>query len=232
MAADPKIIYEDDDLLAIDKPAGLATHRDSFSADRAVTDWLVDYYPPAARVGEPARPGIVHRLDKATSGVLLTAKNQAVYLFLKNEFRLGRVQKIYRAIVCGVVKRDEGVIDLPIGRSNRDPRRRVASAKAAGRLRPAVTGWRVLERFVKHTLLEVKPQTGRTHQIRVHLKAIGYPILGDKLYAPNQLSWSMMPRQALHALSLEFNRPAGERLKVVADPPADFRAILDFLRQR
>src|SRR3989338_6640383 len=161
------ILYEDDNILAVDKPSGV------------LVDAIAAKYPKFI---------LAHRLDKGTSGVLLLAKNEKAREFLKNQFKNREVKKFYHAIVVGNVKKAHGVINKPIGRSPRDFRRRLAGRGARGEMREAVTEYKVLKRFgtpsKKFTYLEVKPKTGRTHQIRVHLKFFNYPIWGDALYNP------------------------------------------------
>lgn len=224
---EPKIIFEDDSLLALDKPAGLDVV--------ALAVWLAGKYP-AAR--------LAHRLDKETSGVILAAKDKVVGEQLKKLFQTGGIRKTYLALVYGRPKNEEGVINLPIGRSRQDPRKRIAGRGAVSKLREATTRYRVLERFEKsstlgvdgnYTLLEVRPKTGRTHQIRVHLKALGYPVVADRLYAPESfLARSAdlpIKRQALHAVGLEFVAPNGQLLKLESLLPPDFAAALTKLRE-
>lgn len=241
---EPRIIFTSDQLLIVDKPAGWLTHPSTpvgaSPSTPAITDWLIENYPELEKVGGAEhlqdgtlvpRAGILHRLDRETSGVLAVAKTPEAFEWFVRAFRTRTVEKIYRAIVTGVVKQDKGVIDLPIGRSRQDPRRRVASAKANGNLRPAVTRFQVLERFPKHTYLELKPETGRTHQLRAHLKAIQAPILGDTLYAPKSAPIPTITRTALHALALTLPLPNGERQSFESPLPPDFSQTLDHLRQ-
>lgn len=223
--SEPTIIYEADHLLAINKPAGMEVLE--------VGEWARAIYPEAR---------LAHRLDRDTTGVLLIAKDEVAYESLKNLFQTRAIQKKYLALVYGQPKNDEGVIDWPIGRSRRDPRRRLAlpverhQAKGVGnKWREALTEYRVLEKFPSYSLLEASPHTGRTHQIRVHLKALGYPIVADRLYAPASLlvGSAALPieRQALHATSLEFILPDGQLLKLTAELPPDFAATLAALRK-
>ncbi len=229
------IIYEDNDLLAINKPAGIVVHGDSPS----VVDWILQNYPQIKNVGEEPelRPGIVHRLDKDTSGVLLIAKNQKTFEYLKLQFQNRKIKKKYIALVCGKLRVESGIINLPIGKSKKDFRkkacldaRRAVHGKLAGKIREAVTEYKVLKRFLGHTLVEVSPKTGRTHQIRVHLKAIGHPVVCDKLYGPKKLECPFgLTRQFLHASSLEFNLSSGARIKIEADLPEDLQNVLNML---
>jgi len=220
-----KIIYEDDDVLAINKPAGLLVH-----GQDSLVDWLLENYPEIKNVGEdPARPGIVHRLDKDTSGVLLVAKNQRAFEYLKEQFKNRKIKKKYIVLVWGDIKNDKGIIDLPIAKSKKDFRKRTSTGKVAGKIREAITEYKVLKRFSVYTLIEVSPQTGRTHQIRVHLKAIGHPVVGDKLYGPKE---APIDRQFLHANSLEFKLLGGSVIKLEADLPEDLKNFLDMLNYK
>ena len=235
------IIYEDKDFLVLNKPAGISVHKDGRNEEFTVADWLLENRPETKEVGEPitlpngdviAKPGIVHRLDKDTSGVLLVAKNQPTFLLLKEQFQSHSIKKTYRLIVSGEFKQDEGfeaTIDLPIGRSKNDPRKRVARLKSPGKLREAVTDYKILKKFKGFTYLEAYPQTGRTHQIRVHLKAISHPVACDSLYAPDLPRIQGLSRQALHAFSLEFTGSEGKRIKIEAPLPADFETALSGL---
>jgi 23S rRNA pseudouridine1911/1915/1917 synthase len=236
---DIKIIYEDADVVAINKPAGVRTHPDAHGSGETIADWFLNNYPNSSEVGEPltlpdgqviSRPGIVHRLDKDTSGIMILAKHQEAYLFLKEQFQARDLSKTYRALVYGVLKAPSGTIEVPIGRSRKDPRVRVAHEGAVGVLRPAVTEYAVLEQFRGHALVEARPKTGRTHQIRVHFKSIGHPIVCDSLYAPKEPCLPGLDRQALHAYSLELTLPSGTGAKLEAELPADFQAALDKLR--
>jgi 23S rRNA pseudouridine1911/1915/1917 synthase len=247
-----KIIYEDDALVVINKPASLLAHSagsTKFEARNSkqftVADWLAEKYPEIKKVGDlPAgrqviqnlRPGIVHRLDKDTSGVFVVAKNQPTFEFLKKQFQERKIKKTYLALVYGEVRQKEGFIDLPLGKARKDFRKRAVAGTTRGGLRDAITEYKVVK-FFKHpmlsdyTLLEVYPKTGRTHQIRVHLKAIGHPIVCDPLYAPKRAFCPAgLKRQFLHAFSLEFNLPAGARTRFEADMPQDLQNVLNMLK--
>ncbi|MFA6416081.1 MAG: RluA family pseudouridine synthase [Candidatus Paceibacterota bacterium] len=238
---DIPIIFEDSDILVLNKPAGLSVHGDGFNTEPTLADWLLKKYPALAEIGESMKdqkgieikkPGLVHRLDRDTSGVLLVAKNQPTFLFLKEQFKNHLASKTYRAILSGEMKGEVGqdqTISLPIGRSNRDPRQRVANIKAAGTLREATTIYRVLKTASGYTYVEANPKTGRTHQLRVHFKALNYPILCDALYAPKLACSDMMGRQALHAFSLSITLPNGELGCFSAPLPLDFQKTLDNL---
>jgi 23S rRNA pseudouridine1911/1915/1917 synthase len=243
----PKILYEDKDVLVINKPAGIMVHGDGRTKDKTISDWILKTRPEMKGIGEPARfhekegkvktierPGIVHRLDKDTTGVLVIAKNTHAYRFLKKQFRERSIKKTYIAIVHGTVKSERGVIDRPIGRSSADFRKRSASRGAKGDLRQAVTTYKTVRRFEdkvkgevkKYSLLLLFPKTGRTHQIRVHLKAIGHPIVCDNLYAGKLGGGLSFERPALHAQSINFSIPSGERITVEALMPADFNTAI------
>jgi 23S rRNA pseudouridine1911/1915/1917 synthase len=228
-----KILYEDKNILAIDKPSGISVHPDGKSSEETISDWAVKNYPEMENVGEllgeVKRPGIVHRLDKETSGVLLLAKNQQAHQFLKSQFQNHEIKKVYHAIVFGWLKNDSGTVDEPIGRSPTDFRRRLSGRGARGEMREAVTEYKVLERFEhdgnKFTYLEVMPKTGRTHQIRVHMKFLNTPVVCDKLYAPKNACPKELDRLALHAKSIEFKDMKGELIKVEAPDPVGFAFV-------
>ncbi len=237
-----EIVFESPDFLVLNKPAGLSVHGDGISTEKTLADWLMEKYPDLAEVGEPMlsqkgvkilKPGLVHRLDRDTSGVLLVAKNQPTFLFFKDQFQNHQAHKSYRAILYGEIKFKPGesgrTIDVPIGRSPSDPRRRVASLKASGTLREAVTNYRVLKISPDFSYVEAEPKTGRTHQLRVHFKAINHPIVCDHLYAPKLSCPPGLGRQALHAFKLELKLPNGEPGSFNAPLPADFSQTLDSL---
>ena len=242
-----EILYEDNDLLVINKPAGLAVHGDGKSAESTLADWILGKYPQTRDIGEFSEklqatsyklqtapmPGIVHRLDVGTSGVLIVAKNQPTYLWLKKQFQNRKVNKVYNAFVWGEMKDDRGIIDKPIGRSKSDFRQRSAERGKKGKIRDAVTHFVVKKRArliggqnTGFSFLEVRPKTGRTHQIRVHLKAIGYPVVGDSLYAPKRPLALGFNRLALHAFSIEFENSTHKKISVTAPLPEDFQDAL------
>ncbi len=230
-AKEPTVLYEDDDVLALNKPSGLAVHADGRNKAPTLSDWVGERYPGLADVGEPmrapdgtliTRPGIVHRLDRQTSGVIILAKNQRAFEYLKKEFQERRVEKKYLAFVHGLIKEEGGVIDRPIGTSRKDFRLRSAQRGAKGALREAVTEYAVLKRGEGVTYVEARPKTGRTHQIRVHFKAINHPVVGDALYAPKHTPLLGFTRLALHARSLSFTAATGKIILVEAPLPADF----------
>ncbi|MBU6321069.1 MAG: RluA family pseudouridine synthase [Patescibacteria group bacterium] len=232
------ILYEDADVVAIDKPAGLIVHSDGRTEEPSVAEWVLARYPALAEVGEPwtspqgaivARPGIVHRLDRDTSGVLAIAKTNEAYALLKQQFQDREIEKVYRAYVYGHPKDDAGTIEAEIVRIRAvPPRWGVARAGESKKQRAAVTDWRVLargadeERGEKAASLELRPKTGRTHQIRVHLKSINHPVVCDPLYAKGRPAILGFSRLALHALSLTLTLPSGGRQTVTAPVPGDF----------
>ncbi len=229
---EPTILYEDADIVAIDKPTGLMTHPDGRSEEETVSDWFAKKYPESALVGETQklqngteliRPGVVHRLDRETSGVLIFAKTPEAHAFLKEQFKEHTVKKTYLAFVYGVPKEKRGVIDFPIGRSTQDFRRRSAQPKAKGILREALTRWEVVGDIGTHSLIKAMPETGRTHQIRVHLKAIHHPIVGDALYAPGRPLDLGFKRLGLHARQIELILPSGEPVSIVSPLPTDLK---------
>lgn len=243
MDSEPTVIYESPDFVVLNKPAGLQVHaaRVSTAARRhprrrqpgaaaapepTLVDWLVKKYPEVKKVGEDPelRPGIVHRLDKATSGVMVAPRTPKAFEYLKAEFQKHAVKKTYLALAAGRFPEGRGVIDKPIGIRSGTLRRSVRSAKMA---KEAVTEYKVLKTFTKEnaqklptvfSLVELYPKTGRTHQLRVHLASIGHPIVGDLLYGPRrQPAWAS--RLMLHALALEFTAPDGRRVRFEAEPP-------------
>jgi 23S rRNA pseudouridine1911/1915/1917 synthase len=236
-----KILYEDKDILAIDKPSGISVHPNGRSKEKTITDWILKNYPKLKGVGEPIifnekeidRPGIVHRLDKETSGILIIVKNKKAYEFFKKQFMNREIKKTYLAIVSGWVKNDHGIINKPIGRSPNDFRRRLAGRGAKGELRPAITEYKVLKRFEdknfeKFSLLEIHPKTGRTHQIRVHMKFLNYPIVCDSLYNPKGFYPKGFDRLALHAKSIEFKNLKGKIVKIESPLPKEFKMVLKY----
>lgn len=237
------IIYEDQDILVINKPAGLVVHGDGHSTDKTLVDWLLEKYPDMAEVGESMftqkgeeikKPGIIHRLDKETSGVMIVAKNQKAFLFFKKQFQDHEVKKVYRAILSGHVNLlvgEEKVLDWPIGRSQNDPRLRVARSGGKGKLREAVTIFRLLENIcTNYASVEAEPKSGRTHQLRAHFKGYNHPIIGDSLYNPSDDGGGVIGRTALHAYSLTLRNLSGEVVSFLAPLPDDFTQALEKLK--
>ncbi len=232
---DIDIIYEDDTILAVNKPAGVAVHEDGRSGDPVLTDWVRATRPEVVGVGEPMRltngavidrPGVVHRLDRDTSGVLVLAKTQDAFLALKRQFQERLLEKEYRAFAWGELRASHGTIDRPIGRSRKDFRLWSAGRDAGGSMRPATTGWTLLAAKDGFSYVALMPHTGRTHQIRVHLKAVGHPVVCDARYAPGRPPALGFTRLALHARAITFAGLHGERLVLEAPLPADFVSAL------
>jgi 23S rRNA pseudouridine1911/1915/1917 synthase len=216
-----KILYEDDDLLAVDKPAGLTVHPAPGHPGHTLVNAILAHFPHLADIGDSLRPGVVHRLDKDTSGVMLVAKNSAAQSDLARQFKSHSVTKAYLALVRGRLEPEEGVIEADIGR---DPRNRKKMAVVAEG-REARTDYRVIKYIGNYTLLEVMPETGRTHQIRVHLAAIGFPVVGDKVYG---MKSPHLSRQFLHASRLGFKLPAtGEYVEFESELPDDLQKALE-----
>lgn len=225
---DLEVLYEDDNFIAVNKPAGILVHPiNSKSEEETIVDWLRLNRPQVLEVGDnlELRPGIVHRLDRDTSGVLVIAKTQQYFKYLKSLFQERELDKTYLALVHGRVLKG-GVIDKPIGLRNGTIKRTVTSQKAK-MIKQAVTKFKV-KSYIKVatskgledcTLLEVMPHTGRTHQIRVHLASIGHPIVGDPIYGGKHKDKG--GRLCLHAYSLELPIATGKRIKIVADPPKE-----------
>jgi len=232
---DISILYEDKDIIAVNKPAGIVMHPDGKSKGPFLTEWVLKNYPKTKNVGEPVetkdfgtieRPGIVHRLDRDTTGVILIAKTNAGHAHLKEQFQERTLTKKYITFVYGEIKDRFGIINRPIGRSPNDFRRWSATRGARGEMRDAETWYTLLSYRSGYSFLEVEPKTGRTHQIRVHFKAINHPVVCDGLYAPekiiekpNALGFN---RNALHAYSIEFTNCLGKKVMVKAPPPKDF----------
>lgn len=212
----PEVITSTDTVLVLHKPAGLITHSDGRTKEPSLAEWVAEHYPALAEVGEPwISPqgehvrvcGLVHRLDRATSGVILAAKTNAAFEHLKRAFKERRVEKHYCALVHGHVQADTGTIVAEIARSGEVPKRWYAKPTVPQDKRAAITHWRVLARHVAEiggptTCVDLQPETGRTHQLRVHLASIGHPIAGDQLYAPDRPALPDLDRLALHAYSV------------------------------
>lgn len=230
-----QIIYEDKNFIAVNKPAGLLVHAvQSKNKEPILVDWLLEYCPQIKNVGDDLenRPGIVHRLDKNTSGILLIPKNQEYFKYLKNLFQNHEIRKTYLTLVWGRVAAEKGVIDKPIGLKSGSVKRTVFT-KNAKMVKSAITEYKVKARLSarnaseQYSLLEVSPRTGRTHQIRVHLASLGHPVVGDKLYGKKK---STLDRLFLHAYSLEFALESGKKIKLTADLPADLTDYLDSIK--
>jgi len=214
------ILYEDDDLLVVDKPAGLAVHPAPGHPGHTLVNAILAHFPHLADISDSLRPGVVHRLDKDTSGVMLVAKNKAAQADLVNQFRARSITKAYLALVKGRLTPERGIIEAAIGRDPRNRKRMAVVAEG----REARTEYRVIKYIGNYTLLEVVTETGRTHQIRVHLAAIGYPVAGDVVYGVKS---ARLSRQFLHACRLGFKLPAtGEYLEFKSELPPDLEKAL------
>ena len=228
------VLHEDADLLAIDKPPGMVVHPAPGARHGTLVHALVHRLGDLGGVGDPDRPGIVHRLDRDTSGVLLVARSAAAHEALARQFRERTVEKRYLALVRGRLEPATGVVDRPVGRHPRE-RKRMSTRSRHGRA--AVTRWTVLERFPGATLVRLEPETGRTHQLRVHLAAVGHPIVGDAVYGARragrvEVAGVACARQALHAAEIRFSHPSsGARMTVRAALPPDLEELLAALRQ-
>lgn len=237
------VLYEDEDCVVIDKPVGVMVHEDGVSEELTVVDWYLSRVPEARGVGESGtsptgkeleRSGVVHRLDRDTSGVLILAKTQEAHAHLKSEFHDRHAKKEYRALVYGRMNERWGSIDRPIGRSAKDFKKRSAERGAKGTLRDAVTNWECVgsgeyegEPF---SYVKLMPKTGRTHQLRVHMKAIDRPIVGDPLYAGKRYEISnnlLLHRLALHAHELELTLPNGTEHRFIAPVPSDIEQAVE-----
>ncbi len=236
---EPSVLYEDKEVLVIDKPAGLVVHSDGKTKEPTLADWILKKYPEIKNVGESwesspgvkiLRPGIVHRLDRDTSGVMLIAKTSESFENLKKQFQNHEVEKTYHAFVSGSVKDDSGVINRPIGRSKKDFRQWSAQRGARGEMREAETHFKVLKRGKDVTHLEIYPKTGRTHQIRVHFKAINHPLVGDDLYSNKKENSLGFDRTALHSNQISWKDLSGNTHSISAPYPEDFKVALDTLQ--
>jgi len=237
-----EVIYEDNDVAVINKPAGLVVHADGKREQNTVRDWFVENYPGSIGVGEEPittregveihRDGIVHRLDKDTSGAMILCKTQEAYNHMKLQFQERTVQKTYTAIVYGSPSFDTKIVSQPIGRSKTFAKWSAIPKAVRGTLRDAITHVRVVERGENFSLVEAKPKTGRTHQIRVHLQYLNYPIVADFLYAgkrfhPEDEATTLgMKRQALHAAKISFLLVSGEESTVEAPLSEDIKQAL------
>ena len=235
------ILYEDEHYVVLNKPAGFIVHGDGRTKETSVSEWFEKKFPEAQGVGESTtlesgevlkRTGVVHRIDKDTSGVLILAKTKKGHEALKKQFQNREVSKIYHLFVLGDVKRDQGTLDLPIGRSSSDFRKRSVGRGTRGEKRDATTHFRVLGRASDKTFtfIEARPKTGRTHQIRVHFKALGHPIVADKLYAPKKRELLGFKRLALHARAVTFRNILGKEITVEALYPEDFEKAISNIK--
>jgi len=224
------IIYEDQDLIIVNKPPGMVVHPSAGHAGGTLVHAALAHAPDIQGVGEAGRPGVVHRLDKDTSGLILLAKHDEAHRWLQRQFKDREVKKTYLALVEGVPPTPAGRVEAPIGRDPKHRQRMAVVPKTRGR--EAVSIYRTRESFQGHALLEVEPETGRTHQIRVHLAFLGCPVVGDRIYGRRR-SLVPAPRQMLHAHRLVFRLPSTpEPVAFEAGLPADFQKALEWLRGR
>lgn len=220
------IVYQDGDIAVIDKPKGMVVHPAPGNPDETLVNAIMYHIRDLSGIGGEFRPGIVHRIDKLTSGLIVIAKNDEAHRNLSDQFRYHTAKRTYLAIVEGNLKEDEGTVDAPIGRHPTD-RKRMAVVPGG---RKAVTHWRVLERFGQYTLIEAKLETGRTHQIRVHMSYIKHPLAGDTVYGASRQKLHL-EGQALHAAKLELIHPRTDvKMEFNSDLPEYFKAVLNDLR--
>jgi 23S rRNA pseudouridine1911/1915/1917 synthase len=233
------ILYEDEAVIVVDKPAGMVVHPAAGNYSGTLVNALQYHCRNLSGIGGVMRPGIVHRLDKGTSGLVVAAKSDEAHRHLAEQFKKRLVSKHYTALVHGNLREDEGVVDAPVGRH---PVERKKMSTASRRGKAALTRWKVLERFGGFTLLEAKIETGRTHQIRVHLSALGHPVVGDSVYGGSKRTveapamravLKKLTRQALHAGRLSFAHPVtGEKMSFVSPLPEDMAEVIRFLREK
>lgn len=219
-----RILYQDDDVIAVDKPAGMVVHAGAGAHSGTLVNALLHHFGSLSQLGGELRPGIVHRLDRYTSGVLLVARSDAAHRKLAEQFAARMVEKVYLALVHGRVKGEQGRIEKPI---SRDPARRVRMTTRRAEGRAAITEYRVLRRFARFTLLEVRIKTGRTHQIRAHFASLGHPVAGDRVYGAPATVEGLPPlgRFFLHAQRVGFEQPSnGVRVTVESPLPPELEA--------
>lgn len=223
-----EVIYEDSDIIVVNKPKGMVVHPANGNPDGTLVNAILALCKDnLSGIGGEIRPGIVHRLDKDTSGLLIIAKNDLAHKNISEQIKNRQVKKIYIALVKGNVAEDEATIDMPIGRSTKD-RKKMAVRKDG---KTAITHFKVLKRYNKYTLLEIKIDTGRTHQIRVHMAEIGHPVVGDMVYSSGKNEFGI-EGQMLHAKSLDFRHPVtGKEMHLEADVPQYFVDVLNKLKE-
>ena len=226
---DLDILYQDADVAVVFKPSGMVVHPAAGNERGTLVNALLKHLDNLSGIGGEIRPGIVHRIDKDTSGLLLVAKNDRAHVSLSDQIRAHSVHRAYQAIVIGNLRDDEGFVDAPIGRHPTD-RKRMAVVSGG---REARTNWRVLERLRGATLIEARLTTGRTHQIRVHMASIGHPVLGDPVYGPKKSPYPVAGGQLLHAFQIGFVHPVtGEEMRFTSPPEPRFLEWLEKLRIR
>ena len=224
-----EIVYEDNDIIVVNKPKGLVVHPANGNEDGTLVNAIMNICKDSlSGIGGEKRPGIVHRLDKDTSGLLIVAKNDKAHLKMSEQIKDRKVNKKYIALVRGIIKENEATINMPIARNKKD-RKKMAVDKEG---KEAITHFKVLKRYDKYTLLEVKIDTGRTHQIRVHMAEIGHPVIGDEVYSNGKNEFNVKG-QMLHAKSLDFEHPiTGKKMHLEAELPDYFKKVIDICEER
>jgi len=218
------VIHEDEDIIVVNKPAGMVVHPGCGNLKGTLVNALLHYTKSLSTAGDPVRPGIVHRLDKDTSGILVIAKNDNAHRFLGNLFKKHQIDRRYWVVVGGVVQHEEMKCSEPLGKSLMNRKKVIVRADDG---KPSITNFKILKRYEKATLLEARPETGRTHQIRVHLRTLGYPVLGDSVYG---IATPWINRQALHAKELGFLHPATkQKVFYTSKLPEDMKSLLKHL---
>ncbi len=226
------ILFEDDQLLILNKPAGLVVHPAPGHPDGTLVNAILAHCPNLPGIGGVQRPGIVHRLDKDTTGAIAIAKTEIAHQHLQAQLKAKTARREYLGVVYGATKTESGTVNLPIGRHPVDRKKMAVVPEEQGG-RPAATHWRVLERLGNYTLMHFQLETGRTHQIRVHSAQMGHPIVGDPIYSSGRSVGVNLPGQALHAWRLRLQHPvSGEWIEVTAPPPETFTTLLEVLRRR
>lgn len=227
-----EILYEDEHLMILNKPAGLVVHPAPGHAEGTLVNALLAHCPDLVGIGGVQRPGIVHRLDKDTSGAIAIAKTDQAHQHLQAQFKAKTARRTYLAVVYGAPKQERGTVDAPIGRHPGDRKKMAVVPEAKGGRR-AITHWQVVEQLGNVTLVQFDLETGRTHQIRVHSAHIGHPVVGDPVYGSGRSVGVNLPGQALHAWKLRLQHPVtGEWIEAIAPPPAYFTRLVQILRQR
>lgn len=223
------IVYEDKDIIIVNKPKGMVVHPAPGNMNKTLVNALLHHTDSLSSINGPIRPGIVHRLDKDTSGLLIVAKNDIAHMNIAEQMKNHEIEKIYIAVVHGVLERDQATINAPIGR---DPKNRIKMAVTNINSKEAITHYRVLERFNNYTYVELSLVTGRTHQIRVHMAYINHPVVGDPLYTKRKNEFGI-DTQLLHAKKIRFKHPSsGEYMEFEAEPPEEFKKVIGLLRLR
>jgi 23S rRNA pseudouridine1911/1915/1917 synthase len=224
------VIYENDELIVVNKPAGMVVHPAAGHDNGTLVNAVLGYEPDIEGIGGEERPGIVHRLDKDTSGLIVIAKNERAHRWLQDQFRLRKVEKTYLALVDGKPPTPTGRVEAPIGRDPQQRKKMAVTSQAKGR--EAVSEYKTLESFPKHTLLEFHPHTGRTHQIRLHCAFLGCPIVADPIYGHKKASLDLA-RHFLHAFRLKITLPGENHVRTFEAPlPGDLMKVLEGLRKQ